>query len=97
MARRRLPRNERRRQLAVALRFDEERDVSPRVIARGAGLVAEKIVETARQHNIPIRDDPDLTEALSQLDLGQVIPPELYPAVAEVLAYIYRINGKVPA
>ncbi|MFH0910350.1 MAG: EscU/YscU/HrcU family type III secretion system export apparatus switch protein [Planctomycetota bacterium] len=83
-----------RRQLAVALRYDEAREPAPRVVARGAGVVARRIVELARAHGIPIRDDPDLVESLSQLELGDIIPPELYPAVAEVLAYIYRMNGK---
>ena len=78
----------------MALRFNEEVDPTPRVIARGTGYVARKLVELAREKGIPVRTDADLVEALAQLDLGEIIPPELYPAVAEVLAYIYRMNGK---
>lgn len=80
------------RQLAVALRYTEERDPAPRVIARGGGSVAQRIVELAEEQGIPIREDRDLVESLYQLDLGDLIPQELYPAVAEVLAYIYRMN-----
>lgn len=83
-----------KRQLAVALRYDLERESSPRVVAKGSGHVAERIIELAREHDIPIREDPDLVQSLAQLDLGQVIPAELYPAVAEVLAYVYRTNNK---
>lgn len=82
------------RQLAVALGFDVDKDSVPKVLAKGAGHVAARIIELAKEHNIPIREDADLVQALAKLDLGEIIPPELYPAVAEVLAYVYRINGK---
>ncbi len=82
-----------RRQLALALRFDEEREKAPRVIAKGKGSIAKKIIEIAKEQNIPIREDPDLIETLSKLDLGDLIPAKLYPAVAELLAFIYRVNG----
>lgn len=94
MAERRMTDAERRRQLAVALRFDQEADAAPRVLAKGRGYVAERILELADAHGVPVREDPDLVESLAQLDLGDVIPPELYPAVAELLAYIYRMNNK---
>jgi flagellar biosynthesis protein len=84
------------RQLAVALRYHEEKESAPRVVARGKGRVAERILELAEEQGIPVREDPDLVEALGQLDLGELIPSELYPAVAEVLAYVYRLNGKAP-
>jgi len=82
------------RQVAVALRYRDDKESAPRVIAKGRGAVAQRILELAREHNIPIRDDPDLVQMLAQLDLGEVIPAELYPAVAEVLAYVYRMNGR---
>ena len=82
------------RQVAVALRYDETKEKAPRVIARGQGYVAEKIIQLAEEQGIPIHEDPDLTESLAQLDLGDAVPPELYQAVAEVLAYIYRMNQK---
>lgn len=77
---------------AAALRYNAERDLAPKVIAKGSGKIAERIIEIARQHNIPIKDDPELVEVLSTLDLYQEIPPELYKAVAEILAFVYRIS-----
>ena len=79
---------------AVALRYKTGDDNAPRVTAKGTGLIAEKIIEMARKHGIPIKDDPDLIEVLSRLDLNQEIPPELYVVVAELLAFVYRLNGK---
>ncbi len=83
-----------KRQLAVALRYNQDKDAAPRVLARGAGNVAQKILELAKEHKIPVREDPDLVEALAKLDIGSFIPSELYPAVAEVLAYVYRQNQR---
>ena len=79
---------------AVALRYKTDDDNAPRVTAKGTGLIAEKIIEMARKHGIPIKDDPDLIEVLSRLDLNEEIPPELYVVVAELLAFVYRLNGK---
>ncbi len=83
-----------RRQLAVALRYDEAREPAPRVVARGVGHVARRILEIAREQGIPVREDPDLVASLAALELGDLIPHELYPAVAEILAYIYRMNER---
>lgn len=80
------------RKKAAALRYDAEKDSAPKVVAKGSGKIAERIIEIARQHNIPIKDDPQLLEALSSLDLYEEIPPELYRAVAEILAFVYRIT-----
>ena len=79
---------------AVALKYEKEKDAAPRVVAKGRGSVAEKIIETARAHNVPLHEDKNLVEILEALDLETEIPPELYRAVAEVLAFIYRLNGK---
>lgn len=79
---------------AVALIYDGERMPAPTVSASGKGKLAERIIELAREHNIPIRQDAALAELLSQLDVGQIIPPELYPVVAEVLAFVYRLEGR---
>ena len=79
---------------AVALRYKTGDDNAPRVTAKGTDLIAEKIIEMARKHGIPIKDDPDLIEVLSRLDLNEEIPPELYVVVAELLAFVYRLNGK---
>ncbi len=79
---------------AVALEYDPETDAAPKVIAVGRGAVAEKILEIARQNNLPVRDDPVLADALAQVDLYEVIPPELYAVVAEVFAFVYRLRQK---
>ena len=80
---------------AVALKYEKEKDAAPRVVAKGRGSVAEKIIETARAHNVPLHEDKNLVEVLEALDLETEIPPELYRAVAEVLAFIYRLNGRM--
>ncbi len=81
------------RQLAVALRYLRGRDEAPHVVAKGRGSVAERILEIARSRGVPLHRDTDLAEVLVRLDLGDWVPPELYKAVAEVLAYLYRMNG----
>ncbi|MBE7560016.1 EscU/YscU/HrcU family type III secretion system export apparatus switch protein [bacterium] len=80
------------RPAAVALRYDQEKDRAPRVVASGRGEVARRILELARLHNVPIREDADLLELLLALNLGAEIPEKLYVAVAEVLAFVYRLN-----
>jgi flagellar biosynthesis protein len=79
---------------AVALQYDRAKDGAPRVVAKGRGPVAETIIARAREHGVPLQEDADLAAALSALDLETEIPPELYRAVAEVLAFIYRLNAK---
>lgn len=78
---------------AVALKYEKEKDRTPRVAAKGRGEVARRILEIAKEHNIPIREDADLVEVLSKLDLEEEIPPHLYRVIAEVLSFIYRINA----
>ena len=78
---------------AVALKYDRVKTKVPTVAATGQGPIAEKIIELARQHNVPIREDPDLVQLLSKLDLGESIPAELYPVIAEVFAFVYRLNA----
>ena len=83
-----------RRQLAVALGYEPGGARSaPEVLASGVGLLAERIVERARALGIPIRQDADLAEVLGKVPVGSEIPAELYEAVAEVLVFIYRMNG----
>ncbi len=79
---------------AVALRYHPESDKAPRVTAKGSGRVAEKIIEIAQKLNIPIKDDPDLVEILSKLDVEEEIPPGIYIVVAELLAFVYSLNRK---
>ena len=82
------------RRTAVALKYDAATDSAPTVIAKGKGLIAEKIIALAREHGIPMRADPDLLQMLTQIDLDQAIPPTLYKVVAEVLAFVYRLNQR---
>lgn len=79
---------------AVALQYDASHSSAPRVVAKGQGELAERILESARQEGIPLYQDPELIEVLSQLDVGTQIQPELYRAVAQVLIYIYKMNQK---
>jgi flagellar biosynthesis protein len=78
--------------LATVLKYDAEKDRAPRLTAKGRGVVAEKIIELALKHDIPIRKDPALVQILSKLDIDETIPQELYQVVAEVLAFVYRMN-----
>lgn len=80
---------------AVALKYNKEKDAAPKITAKGRGFVAEKIIQTARAHNIPLHEDQNLVQVLEALDLETEIPAELYRAVAEVLAFIYRLNGRM--
>ncbi|MFH2065760.1 MAG: EscU/YscU/HrcU family type III secretion system export apparatus switch protein [Pseudomonadota bacterium] len=79
---------------AVALKYDPEKGKAPRVTAKGQGLVAERIIQLAKEHGIPVKDDPDLVEVLSGLELDSEIPPNVYVVVAELLAFAYSMNGK---
>jgi flagellar biosynthesis protein len=79
---------------AVSLKYELPKHEAPIVTAKGQGLIAEKIIEIAKKHNIPIKDDPDLVEVLSQLDLNEQIPPAVYQVVAEIFAFIYHLNKR---
>lgn len=72
---------------AVALEYDPE-DEAPRVIASGRGALAEKIIEKAQEHDVPIHRDDKLADTLSRLEIGDMIPPELYEVVAEILIFV---------
>jgi len=82
---------------AVALRYIPEKDRAPKVTAKGSGLLAEKIIQLAKKHGIPIREDAALVQVLSQLDFYQEIPPTVYLVVAEILAFIYSVNNQYRA
>lgn len=81
-----------KRQEAVALGFDPTTGGAPKVLAKGKGKIADNILAQAKQHDIPIQEDPSLVQLLGQLDLNESIPEELYQAVAEVFAFIYRLD-----
>lgn len=79
---------------AIAIVYNENESAAPKVVASGKGLIAEKIIATAREAGIHIQEDADLVELLSKIQIGDEIPTELYQTVAEVLAFVYQINEK---
>ena len=82
---------------AVALRYEPGKDEAPRVVAKGKGTLAEKIIEIALKEGIPLQEDQELVEALMKVEIEAQVPPELYEAVAVVLAWAWRLNGKIPS
>ena len=82
-----------RNQLAVALHYDKTG--APRVVAKGRGSIGEKIIEVAKAHDIPIEENELLAGALSNVEIGDEIPAELYKAVAEVLIFVLRLSGRI--
>jgi flagellar biosynthesis protein len=82
------------RKEAVAIRYDSKEDMAPKVVAKGAGLIAEQILATAEKHTVPVYHNRTLTSMLMAVDLDREIPPAMYKAVAEVLAYVYRLDQK---
>ncbi|HWK22247.1 MAG TPA: EscU/YscU/HrcU family type III secretion system export apparatus switch protein [Ureibacillus sp.] len=86
--------NEKRyvRKEAIALSYTPDKNNSPTVIAKGKGKVADNILEKAALNDIPVYEDRNLVELLGNLDLNEAIPEELYEAVAEVFAFIYRLD-----
>jgi flagellar biosynthesis protein len=78
---------------ASAISYNREQgDSAPKVIASGVGKLAEKIIELAQKNGIPIKEDESLADALSKVDIGSEIPEELFVAVAEILAFVYKHN-----
>jgi flagellar biosynthesis protein len=77
---------------AVALRYDPGKDGAPRVTAKGSRAIAERIIQLAKEEGVPLHEDSDLVAALMELDFQEQIPPQLYKAVAEILAFVYRLN-----
>ncbi len=73
---------------AVALSYDPNEDGAPKVIASGKGALADKIIEQAKEHKIPVHEDDKLADTLSRLEIGEMIPPELYEVVAEILVFV---------
>jgi len=84
--------------LAIALKFDAQEMIAPRVLAKGAGFIAHRIREIAEENHIPIVEEKPLAQGLYKMvEIGDYIPAELYRAVAEVLAYVYRLKGNYGA
>lgn len=82
------------RKEAIALSYEPGQIEGPKVVAKGKGKIAENILAKAEENNVPIHEDPNMVELLGQLDLNESIPEELYQAVAEVFAFIYRVDEK---
>mgnify|MGYP001819633512 CR=1 FL=1 len=79
---------------AIAILYNENESTAPKVVASGKGIIAERIISTAREAGIHIQEDANLVELLSKVPTGEEIPTELYQTVAEVLAFVYQINEK---
>jgi flagellar biosynthesis protein len=85
-----------KRQLAVALAYHSN-EAAPRVVAKGRGMIAQAIIQRAREHGVFVHESEDLVGLLMQVELDQHIPPQLYMAVAELLAWLYRLeHGNTP-
>lgn len=80
------------RKEAVAITYNPDLNDAPKIVAKGKGKIAENILARAEEFNVPVQEDASLVELLGQLDINQSIPEELYQAVAEVFAYIYKID-----
>jgi flagellar biosynthesis protein len=90
------PRSAARRPVAVALKYEFGAQSLPRIVATGKGTVAEQILELAFANGVKVREDADLVEILSAIEVDSDIPVEAIAAVAEILAYVYRANGAIP-
>lgn len=85
-------------QVAVALTYGKNQGGAPKVVAKGRGMIAQAIIERAKQHDIYVHESEDLVGLLMQVELDQEIPPQLYLAVAELLAWLYRLeHAEAPA
>lgn len=77
---------------AAALKYVIEKDNAPRITAKGSGAIAKNIIDLAKEHNVPIKQDPDLIELLSKIELDKEIPLNMYKAVAEIFSFIYDLS-----
>lgn len=83
-----------KRPAAAALQYDPLTSEPPQVLAVGRGVTAEEIIRVAKEHNVPLYEDPGLVEALARIDVSEFVPRELYAVVAHVLAYVYRVDAE---
>lgn len=84
--------NDKKIEKAAALKYDKGKSTAPTLVAKGRGDVAKRILEVAEEHDIPIHNDSDLVEILEKLELEEEIPLEVYAVVAEIFAYLYKVN-----
>lgn len=87
--------NHEKRKEAIALKYNTELDSAPKVVAKGKGIIADEILSKAKEFGVPIQEDPSLVEVLSQLEINQTIPEDLYSVVAELFAFIYRADQQL--
>jgi len=87
--------NQEKRKEAIALKYNTELDSAPKVVAKGKGIIADEILSKAKEFGVPIQEDPSLVEVLSQLEINQTIPEDLYSVVAELFAFIYRADQQL--
>jgi flagellar biosynthesis protein len=83
--------------VAVALEYEPGEDPAPRVVASGRGAIAERIIELAKLHGIPVRENADLAEILTRVTPGEQIPVAAFAVVAEILFYILKADGRLPS
>ncbi|UOQ93206.1 EscU/YscU/HrcU family type III secretion system export apparatus switch protein [Halobacillus shinanisalinarum] len=81
-----------KRKEAIALGYQTEKDQAPKVLAKGKGIIADNILDKAKESNIPVQEDATLVELLSELNINEQIPEDLYHVVAEIFAFIYRAD-----
>ncbi|WP_297485426.1 FlhB-like flagellar biosynthesis protein [Sulfurimonas sp.] len=77
---------------AVALQYDNDKNNAPKVIAKGEGRTAQKIIQIAKENDVRLKKDEDLVELLSKVELDAEVPPEMYKAVAEIFSFLYKIT-----
>ena len=80
---------------AVAIRYDKDREQAPRIIAKGKGFLAQQIIDAAKAYGVPVYQNQSVASLLMAVELDQEIPPDLYQAVANVLAYVYKLDSSV--
>lgn len=83
--------------VAVALRYEQDSHAAPRIVASGTGPIAERIIELARAHGVAVRENADLATMLKAVGLGEQIPVAAFAVVAEILFYVLKANGRLPA
>ncbi len=89
------PRRKTGRKTAIAINYDKAAMAAPKLVAKGSGIIAERLIAMARENGIPIVEDKVLVETLDQLSVNQQIPAELYQVVAEILVSVYRADEKL--
>lgn len=89
------PKRKLTRKTAIAINYDKVAMEAPKLVAKGRGVIAERLIELARENGIPVVEDRVLVETLDQLNVNQQIPPELYQVVAEILVSVYRADETI--